>query len=1177
MSGANIVLNAGGNITPASISGGTFELNAGFPDHTVFGKAGTVTLTDIDVTNLTIWCLSINSPSGTKKDISVKVELYTDDNTPAGSAAIFLDDCDTLPSSVNQKNELRLKSIEFGPVLTSPNYEWIDSTDGDNWDTVIEADGSKNIYITGAITVPAAAITENLTFKTGSGKIVFNGTYNAAGHDLTLITTGGKIEQPNAASKITADNLIITTSVGGTVTLTQNNEVKNLKINSAAGDVEFKNNINLEISGISAGANAVNLTVNGNIDLTGNIIGTKTVSLNVSGDIDLTGNISASSVSIQAGSINGSGTVNSTAGDISFVRPGSAAVADSVSLKQFNASGNIIVSTAAKDIVYYSSATPSTPPSGGTWSATSLFVEANSAYNKNVILRTQGSANNIYLVDVIDSSQKKLTVDSNVGTGANGFIEFYMTSTSANAYKYTGTNTNHLDLLPGAGGVRIEKAVVDITGKFDINNNKLTLRGSGKSSIKAANIILGDITATTLNADIIALEASGYITLNGNVTAKQLIAKAPNGTVSVKAITIDSSNTGNEGEDAAIYILANTFAVTTATPNSIVPGGTGGQLCLNLQIRWTGPYDVVDGPEDDAEDIGSEPGARWHQHYPGSIPAGKILYSFTEDSNGNGRLDRIRVQTNKTLNGDFTGFSVSVVGYVVKGYGLVSLETSISDDDDSFYIYLEEKNELDGGNTPHWSITRNTSLKDNTNAPINDMSQIQYIDTIPPRIAYTLTLPGNPQTYVHMSEPVVSTNGTISAFFGDDDYDAQPAVSANFGYLFKYINSYPADVFANFKNIYNDSAPPVPNLSNGYFKISDIVDKGKEPTTEDSKFPPRYPIDWGYTAYAKSNNTPAGPNVFIPPHNLLTVDMMIKLADGDGDQVTPTGTSTPVIRRVTDVLISMTPNAAGDNYFAWPTFAKPSGGKSITDFDGTDYLEKDSIEKNGLDLQARISNSLTITPITPTLFWTTADIPVSMRNPKIGGLWLPNVLDIPSNQILYYYAPLSSDNQSKLGVNVPSSKLYNYNITDKELANSGSKFEFIFRLNNSDMFAARLDSKTIPADWYTLVRPFGFTIQGMNLQRGGVTILNNVINSDKKEPALIRYDLMRSGRVTVQIYTLDGTLVKSIRRNEQRETGSYVDTWDGSNNGGRAVARGMYFVRVVGPDIDEIRKIMVVK
>jgi flagellar hook assembly protein FlgD len=57
---------------------------------------------------------------------------------------------------------------------------------------------------------------------------------------------------------------------------------------------------------------------------------------------------------------------------------------------------------------------------------------------------------------------------------------------------------------------------------------------------------------------------------------------------------------------------------------------------------------------------------------------------------------------------------------------------------------------------------------------------------------------------------------------------------------------------------------------------------------------------------------------------------------------------------------------------------------------------------------------------------------------------------------------------------------------------------------------------------------------------------------------------------------LDGNLVQVLYRGS-RPAGEYVDSWDGKNRGGRVVARGMYFIRIVGPDIDEIRKVMVVK
>jgi hypothetical protein len=123
----------------------------------------------------------------------------------------------------------------------------------------------------------------------------------------------------------------------------------------------------------------------------------------------------------------------------------------------------------------------------------------------------------------------------------------------------------------------------------------------------------------------------------------------------------------------------------------------------------------------------------------------------------------------------------------------------------------------------------------------------------------------------------------------------------------------------------------------------------------------------------------------------------------------------------------------------------------------------------------------------------------------------------------------------------------------------------------------------VPSNWFQLLRPFSYDIHDLRLQRGGVTILNNVINSNNRERTIIRYHILNGGRVTIQVFTLDGTLVKVIRRNEYREAGEWTDYWDGTNmaNGpgesGRPVARGMYFVRVVGPDIDEIRKVMVIK
>jgi len=41
--------------------------------------------------------------------------------------------------------------------------------------------------------------------------------------------------------------------------------------------------------------------------------------------------------------------------------------------------------------------------------------------------------------------------------------------------------------------------------------------------------------------------------------------------------------------------------------------------------------------------------------------------------------------------------------------------------------------------------------------------------------------------------------------------------------------------------------------------------------------------------------------------------------------------------------------------------------------------------------------------------------------------------------------------------------------------------------------------------------------------------------------------------------------------------GEHRITWDGRNRAGQVVARGLYFIRVVGPNLDEIRKVLVVR
>jgi hypothetical protein len=135
---------------------------------------------------------------------------------------------------------------------------------------------------------------------------------------------------------------------------------------------------------------------------------------------------------------------------------------------------------------------------------------------------------------------------------------------------------------------------------------------------------------------------------------------------------------------------------------------------------------------------------------------------------------------------------------------------------------------------------------------------------------------------------------------------------------------------------------------------------------------------------------------------------------------------------------------------------------------------------------------------------------------------------------------------------------------------TGNMIEFVMRLG--DLYCARL---TDPDDPRTLA-PWKFQLQDVIQQRSGVTILNNVINPLNNEKAILTYDLETPGMVSVQIFTLDGSVVKVLHRGRQG-AGTYTYKWDGTNTGGNIVARGIYFIRVVAPGIDEYRKVLVVK
>jgi hypothetical protein len=630
-----------------------------------------------------------------------------------------------------------------------------------------------------------------------------------------------------------------------------------------------------------------------------------------------------------------------------------------------------------------------------------------------------------------------------------------------------------------------------------------------------------------------------------------------------------------------------------------------------------------------------------------------FFYSYTEDEDHNGKIDRIRAQSAFEVDGNFSDFDVSVDGYEIdrnRGSNGFSRAGASYDKIDSIYIYLKEKDYTDGGAVLRWRITRNGSLKDLTvgsNTIGNVGEEMITIDTVPPRLNYALTVPELAQVYFQMSEPVnhtaLSKEGAapIKVTNVDTAHVASgvPALriinsrsfSDRYGtvgdgaleYRFDLDTAYTVGELFNggktfdLEDVYDMAAPARDLRADKFIDRTDFID----PRFYYQYPSPKYPTGWDYGKYvyviyntlygdkkdtrpdrSKYEQNPPGDPALIPPHRLADLSSLTP------PYAPPTGGyDYSVTHRVTDVLISVPPKDKDDTrYFVWPIWAgymdpaNPTAVGNDKFWDEQvndtgiiwDFTGAKTLEDRDTTIQVRVNSGLAAS--VPVL-QSAAQIPESYHArpvdsngyghgnpgftlPSVPGKLPPSAGTPPdfTNLVPGYYPFTNADRVS------PAGSLFTFNLKEAVPGyESGGRLEFLLRLENSppDLFAARLDiprGAEVPENWYQLVRPFSYGIRNVTLQRGGATILNNVINPNNGERTYIRYHLVKGGRVTVQVFTLDGTLVKILRR-ENRSAGEWIDSWDGTNNGGRAVARGMYFIRVVGPDIDEIRKVMVVK
>lgn len=211
-------------------------------------------------------------------------------------------------------------------------------------------------------------------------------------------------------------------------------------------------------------------------------------------------------------------------------------------------------------------------------------------------------------------------------------------------------------------------------------------------------------------------------------------------------------------------------------------------------------------------------------------------------------------------------------------------------------------------------------------------------------------------------------------------------------------------------------------------------------------------------------------------------------------------------------------------------------------------------------------------------------------------VWLDKSFDSFASACNSHPLSESLDGDGLVFEKLEKSEILNNMIWKKDFFNlsAGKEYQFFFKLLDSSgkvieinhdgdkrtqkipLYALRMPAERITAGDFSFVDLWSISVTDMTRQRGGVTILNNVINAAAGEKTAVEVEMKENGNLNVYVMTLDGNIIKRLSKGSVK-AGTHYYYWDGKNGAGNPVARGLYFVRVSAPGIDETRKVMVVK
>ncbi len=243
----------------------------------------------------------------------------------------------------------------------------------------------------------------------------------------------------------------------------------------------------------------------------------------------------------------------------------------------------------------------------------------------------------------------------------------------------------------------------------------------------------------------------------------------------------------------------------------------------------------------------------------------------------------------------------------------------------------------------------------------------------------------------------------------------------------------------------------------------------------------------------------------------------------------------------------------------WASSTVGTDTATITRFDGTAQVRDGDIQLQS----STVAASLTANAVD---LYLDSNIPASVKS---GALWLPSPATLPG------LISQSDPTAETIPQDTVSGALRDFSVpaADPNIA-AGRVVEFILgvQIGPQTLYCMGVTDVNDPRT----LRPYSFKIAEVPTQRGAVKILSNVMAPATGGKTTLTYTVTKPGPVTIQVFTMYGAIV-AVLHSGADGAGDHSVTWDGRNAAGKVVARGIYFIRAVGPDFDEVRKVLLIR